>query len=66
VVLYSGNAIRGYGNVIILRHSEEFVTVYAHNQSNFVEEGMRVEKGQVLATNRKGSPTSIFRKQRSR
>ncbi len=48
VVLYSGNAIRGYGNVIILRHSEEFVTVYAHNQSNFVEEGMRVEKGQVI------------------
>ncbi len=48
VVLYSGNAIRGYGNVIILRHSEEFVTVYAHNQSNFVEEGMRVEKAQVI------------------
>ena len=48
VVLYSGNAIRGYGNVIILRHSEEFATVYAHNQVNLVEEGMRVEKGEVI------------------
>ncbi len=48
VVIYSGNTIRGYGNLIILRHSEEFVSVYAHNQANLVEEGMRVEKGQVI------------------
>jgi murein DD-endopeptidase MepM/ murein hydrolase activator NlpD len=48
VVIYSGNKIRGYGNLIILRHSDEFVTVYAHNQANLVEEGMRVEKGQVI------------------
>jgi len=47
-VIYSGNTIRGYGNLIILRHSEEFVTVYAHNQVNLVEEGMRVEKGQTI------------------
>lgn len=48
VVLYSGNTIRGYGNMIILRHSEEFVTVYAHNQVNLVEEGVWVEKGQII------------------
>lgn len=48
-VLYSGNKIRGYGNLIILRHSEEFVTVYAHNQINLVEEGMWVERGQIIA-----------------
>ena len=47
-VLYSGNTIRGYGNLIILRHSEEFVTVYAHNQVNLVEEGTWVEKGQII------------------
>jgi murein DD-endopeptidase MepM/ murein hydrolase activator NlpD len=47
-VLYSGNTIRGYGNLIILRHSEEFVTVYAHNQVNLVEEGTWVEKGQLI------------------
>ncbi len=47
-VLYSGNTIRGFGNLIILRHSEEFVTVYAHNQVNLVEEGMWVERGEVI------------------
>jgi len=47
-VIYSGNMIRGYGNLIILHHSDEFVTVYAHNQVNLVEEGMRVEKGQTI------------------
>ncbi len=47
-VIYSGNTIKGYGNLIILRHSEEFVTVYAHNQVNLVEEGVWVEKGQII------------------
>lgn len=48
MVIYSNNTIRGYGNLIILRHSEEFVTVYAHNQVNLVEEGIWVEKGQII------------------
>jgi len=48
VVLYSGNGIKGYGNVIILRHSEEFVSIYAHNQVNLVGEGRWVEKGEVI------------------
>ncbi len=47
-VIYSGNTIRGYGNLIILRHTEEMVTVYAHNQMNLVEEGVKVEKGQII------------------
>jgi murein DD-endopeptidase MepM/ murein hydrolase activator NlpD len=47
-VIYSGNTIKGYGNMVILRHSEEFVTVYAHNQLNLVEEGVWVERGQVI------------------
>jgi murein DD-endopeptidase MepM/ murein hydrolase activator NlpD len=47
-VIYSGNTIRGYGNLIILRHSEDTVTVYAHNQVNLVEEGTMVEKGQII------------------
>jgi lipoprotein YgeR len=47
-VIYSDHTIRGYGNLIILRHSEEFVTVYAHNQENLVEEGRSVEKGQII------------------
>ncbi len=47
-VIYSGNGIKGYGNLIILRHSEEYVTVYAHNQINLVEEGTWAEKGQII------------------
>ena len=47
-VIYSGNTIKGYGNLIIVRHSEEFVSVYAHNQVNLVEEGASVEKGQII------------------
>jgi murein DD-endopeptidase MepM/ murein hydrolase activator NlpD len=47
-VVYSSNTIKGYGNLIILRHTEEFVTVYAHNQMNLVEEGDRVERGQII------------------
>jgi LysM repeat protein len=48
MVIYSNNTIKGYGNLIILRHSEEYVTVYAHNQMNLVEEGTWVEKGQMI------------------
>jgi len=47
-VIYSGNTIRGYGNMVILRHSEEFVTIYAHNEVNLVEEGEWVERGQII------------------
>ena len=48
MVIYSNNTIKGYGNLIVLRHSEELVTVYAHNQVNLVEEGTWVEKGQII------------------
>jgi murein DD-endopeptidase MepM/ murein hydrolase activator NlpD len=48
MVTYSSNTIKGYGNLIILRHLEGFVTIYAHNQMNLVEEGMWVEKGQII------------------
>jgi murein DD-endopeptidase MepM/ murein hydrolase activator NlpD len=47
MVMYS-NHIKGYGNVVIIRHSEEYVTVYAHNQVNLVEEDTWVEKGQII------------------
>jgi murein DD-endopeptidase MepM/ murein hydrolase activator NlpD len=48
VVIYSGNTIKGYGNLVILRHSEEFVTVYAHHDANLVEEGAKVQRGQTI------------------
>lgn len=47
-VIYSNNTIKGYGNLVLVRHSEKFVTVYAHNQENLIEEGGWVEKGQII------------------
>jgi murein DD-endopeptidase MepM/ murein hydrolase activator NlpD len=47
-VLYSGKEIRGYGNIVVIRHREGFITVYAHNQRNTVSEGMRVTRGQII------------------
>jgi lipoprotein NlpD len=48
-VLYSGNAIKGYGNLVIIRHERELITVYAHNDSNKVKEGERVTRGTPIA-----------------
>ena len=68
-VIYSGNTIKGYGNMVILRHSEEYVTVYAHNQVNLVEERSRVEKGQIIGkvgkTGRASGPHLHFEFRRS-
>ena len=48
MVVYSSNTIKGYGNLVIVRHSEEYVTVYAHNEVNLVEEGTWIQKGQII------------------
>ena len=47
-VVYSGNGIRGYGNVVIVSHGDGFLTVYAHNLQNRVQKGERVTRGQLL------------------
>ena len=47
-VLYSGD-LRGYGNLVIVRHDEGLVSVYAHNETNLVGKGERVTRGQVIA-----------------
>jgi len=47
-VIYS-DQLRGYGNLVIIRHSDGFVSVYAHNQINLVREGQVVAKGEVIA-----------------
>jgi murein DD-endopeptidase MepM/ murein hydrolase activator NlpD len=47
-VIYSGK-LRGYGNVVIIKHDEHYVTVYAHNRANLVTEGSSVSEGQVIA-----------------
>jgi lipoprotein NlpD len=48
-VIYS-DVLRGYGNVVIIRHGAGFATVYAHNDSNRVHEGQHVRQRQVIAT----------------
>jgi lipoprotein NlpD len=40
--------LRGYGNMIILRHPRGFATVYSHNRKNFVREGQKVSKGDII------------------
>lgn len=47
-VIYS-DQLRGYGNIVILRHQGGMVSVYAHNQVNLVREGQPVSKGEVIA-----------------
>jgi lipoprotein NlpD len=48
-VVYSGNGLRGYGNLLIIKHNSTFLTAYAHNQKNLVVEGQWVKIGQVIA-----------------
>jgi lipoprotein NlpD len=47
-VIFAG-VLRGYGNVVIVRHSESYVTVYGHNRRNLVSAGERVLRGQEIA-----------------
>ncbi|MEQ6291482.1 peptidoglycan DD-metalloendopeptidase family protein [Vogesella sp. GCM10023246] len=48
-VVYSGNGLRGYGKLIILRHDKTFLSAYAHNSQLLVKEGQTVKKGQKIA-----------------
>ena len=48
-VVYSGNGLRGYGNLIIIKHNEKFLSAYAHNQSILVKEGAMVKQGDAIA-----------------
>lgn len=47
-VVYVGNALKGYGNLIIIKHSEHFLSAYAHNQRSLVVEGQMVTVKQVI------------------
>lgn len=48
-VVYAGSGLRGYGNLVILKHSGDFLTAYAHNQTLLVKEDQVVRKGQKIA-----------------
>jgi len=48
-VVYAGAGLRGYGNLLILKHNNVFLTAYAHNQTLLVKEDQKVKKGQKIA-----------------
>lgn len=48
-VVYAGSELRGYGNLIIVKHNNTYLTAYAHNRSLLVKEDQKVTKGQKIA-----------------
>ena len=48
-VVYAGNSLRGYGNLVIVKHDNTYLTAYAYNKSLLVKEGDSVRKGQKIA-----------------
>ncbi len=48
-VVYAGNGLRGYGQLIILKHSEQYLSAYAHHRKILVREGDAVKRGQTIA-----------------
>jgi murein DD-endopeptidase MepM/ murein hydrolase activator NlpD len=48
-VLYSGDKVRGYGNMVVLQHAGDVLTVYAHNSAVLVRTGDRISVGQEIA-----------------
>ncbi len=49
-VVYAGNALRGYGNLIIIKHNDDYLSAYAHNDTMLVREQQEVSAGQKIAT----------------
>ena len=49
VVVYAGSDLKGFGNLLLLRHRGGWVTAYAHNNSLLVKRGERVKKGEIIA-----------------
>ncbi|RQZ65255.1 LysM peptidoglycan-binding domain-containing protein [Burkholderia glumae] len=48
-VVYAGNGLRGYGNLLIIKHDADYLTAYAHNRVLLVKEGQAVTQGQKIA-----------------
>lgn len=49
VVAYAGNELRGFGNLLLVKHSDGWITAYAHNDSLLVKKGDKISKGQDIA-----------------
>ncbi len=49
-VVYAGEGIRGYGKLLVIKHNQDYLTAYAHNDALLVQEGDQVSQGQKIAT----------------
>lgn len=49
-VVYVGNQLRGYGNLVMIKHNDDYITAYAHNDKMLVSNGQNVKIGQQIAT----------------
>jgi lipoprotein NlpD len=49
VVAYAGDGLKGYGNLIIIKHNSQYLTAYGNNSKNLVKEGQKVQAGQRIA-----------------
>lgn len=58
-VVYAGNALRGYGNLVIIRHNDDFLSAYAHNRRLLVKERDTVASGQTIAEMGNTDATSV-------
>ena len=67
---YAGNELKGYGNLVLIRHDNGFLTAYAHNKRLAVSRGDRVQSGQVIgyagSTGDVDSPQVHFELRRSK
>jgi murein DD-endopeptidase MepM/ murein hydrolase activator NlpD len=55
-VVYAGNGIRGYGNLVIIKHGENLLSAYAHNRELLITEGQEVAMGQIIGHMGEGAP----------
>lgn len=58
-VVYTGNALRGYGNLVIIKHNDDFLTAYAHNDTILVKDQQDVAAGQKISTMGSSGTTSV-------
>jgi lipoprotein NlpD len=48
-VVYAGSGLRGYGNLVIIKHADSLLSAYAHNREMLVHDGQEVVAGQVIS-----------------
>jgi lipoprotein NlpD len=49
-IVYAGDGLRGYGNLLLIKHNDEYISAYAHNEKLLVKEGQFVKAGQEIAS----------------